>query len=49
MKKGDMIFSIICMGLSLWLILESQKFDYAIQIRDRTRFFPLLAGDHSRD
>ena len=44
MKKGDIIFSIIGMGLSLWLILESQKFAYASKFGIGPGFFPFWLG-----
>jgi len=44
MKKGDITFSAICMGLSLWLILESQKFAYASKFGIGPGFFPFWLG-----
>ena len=44
MKKGDIIFSIIGLGLSLWLILESQKFAYASKFGIGPGFFPFWLG-----
>jgi putative tricarboxylic transport membrane protein len=44
MKKGDITFSVICMGLSLWLILESQKFAYASKFGIGPGFFPFWLG-----
>jgi putative tricarboxylic transport membrane protein len=44
MKKGDITFSVISMGLSLWLILESQKFAYASKFGIGPGFFPFWLG-----
>jgi putative tricarboxylic transport membrane protein len=44
MKRGDVAFSVICMGLSLWLILESQKFAYASKFGIGPGFFPFWLG-----
>ncbi len=44
MKKGDIIYSVIGMGLSLWLILESQKFEYASKFGTGPGFFPFWLG-----
>ena len=44
MKKGDIIFSVISMGLSLWLILESQKFAYFSKFGIGPGFFPFWLG-----
>ena len=44
MKKGDLIYSAIGMGLSLWLILESQKFAYASKFGIGPGFFPFWLG-----
>ena len=34
MRIGDRVFGMICLGLSLWLIIEALRYDY------RTRFTP---------
>ena len=44
MKKGDTIFAIICMGLSLWLILESLQFDYLSDFGPGPGFEPFWLG-----
>jgi putative tricarboxylic transport membrane protein len=44
MKKGDITFSVICLGLSLWLILESQKFSYFSKFGIGPGFFPFWLG-----
>ena len=44
MKKGDLVYSVIGMGLSLWLMLESQKFAYASKFGIGPGFFPFWLG-----
>ena len=44
MKKGDIVYSLIGMGLSLWLIIESQKFEYASKFGTGPGFFPFWLG-----
>lgn len=44
MRKGDRVFSIISMGLSLWLILESQKFSYTSKFGPGPGFLPFWLG-----
>jgi putative tricarboxylic transport membrane protein len=44
MKNGDIIYSLIGMGLSLWLILESQKFAYTSKFGTGPGFFPFWLG-----
>ena len=44
MKKGDKIFAIIGMGLSLWLILESLQFDYLSDFGPGPGFEPFWLG-----
>ena len=44
MKKGDITFSVISMGLSFWLILESQRFAYASKFGIGPGFFPFWLG-----
>jgi putative tricarboxylic transport membrane protein len=44
MRKGDRVFSIICMGLGLWLILESQKFHYLSKFGPGPGFLPFWLG-----
>ncbi len=44
MKKGDRVFSVICMGLSLWLILESRKFDFTSKFGPGPGFLPFWLG-----
>jgi len=44
MKKGDRVFSIFGMGLSLWLILESLQFDYLSEFGPGPGFEPFWLG-----
>ncbi|MEW6673668.1 MAG: tripartite tricarboxylate transporter TctB family protein [Thermodesulfobacteriota bacterium] len=44
MKKGDRVFAIICMGLSLWLIIESLQFDYLSEFGPGPGFEPFWLG-----
>ncbi len=44
MRKGDRVFAVICMGLSLWIILESQKFMYLSKFGPGPGFFPFWLG-----
>jgi putative tricarboxylic transport membrane protein len=44
MRQGDIVFSIISLGLSLWLILESQKFAYLSKFGIGPGFFPFWLG-----
>jgi hypothetical protein len=44
MKKGDRVFSIFSMGLSLWLILESLQFDYLSEFGPGPGFEPFWLG-----
>lgn len=44
MKKGDRVLSIICMGLSLWLIIESLQFDYLSEFGPGPGFEPFWLG-----
>lgn len=44
MKKGDRIFSIFGMGLSLWLIIESLQFDYLSEFGPGPGFEPFWLG-----
>ena len=44
MNKGDRVFSIICFGLSLWLILESFKYDYTVKYTPGPGFLPFWLG-----
>lgn len=44
MKKGDRVFAIICMGLSLWLIIEALQFDYLSEFGPGPGFEPFWLG-----
>jgi hypothetical protein len=44
MKKGNLVFSIGCLGISLWLILESFKFNYIVKYTPGPGFFPFWLG-----
>lgn len=44
MKKGDRALAIICMGLSLWLIIESLQFDYLSEFGPGPGFEPFWLG-----
>jgi len=44
MKKGDRVFAIFCMGLSLWLIIESLQFDYLSEFGPGPGFEPFWLG-----
>jgi hypothetical protein len=44
MKKGDRVFSIFGLGLSLWLIIESLEFDYLSEFGPGPGFEPFWLG-----
>jgi len=44
MRKGDGVFALICMGLSLWLILESLQLDYKSGFTPGPGFEPFWLG-----
>ena len=44
MKKADRIFGFICLGLSVWLILESFRFDYMAGFTPGPGFLPFWLG-----
>ena len=44
MKRGDRIFALIGLGLSLWLILESFKFDFMTTYTPGPGFHPFWLG-----
>ena len=44
MKKGDRVFSIFGMGLSVWLILEALQFDYLSEFGPGPGFEPFWLG-----
>jgi len=44
MKKSDRVFSLICIGLSFWLILESLKYDFLEKYTPGPGFMPFWIG-----
>jgi putative tricarboxylic transport membrane protein len=44
MNKGNRVFSIICLVISLWLILESSKYNYMVKYTPGPGFFPFWLG-----
>ncbi len=44
MKKGERVFCVICMGLSLWLILESRQFSFTSKFGPGPGFLPFWLG-----
>lgn len=44
MNKSNMVFSIICLGISLWLVLESSSYSYIVKYTPGPGFFPLWLG-----
>lgn len=44
MRKGDGVFALICLGLSLWLILESLRLDYKSGFTPGPGFEPFWLG-----
>jgi putative tricarboxylic transport membrane protein len=44
MNRGDRVFSIICLGISLWLILESSNYNYVVKYTPGPGFFPFWLG-----
>ena len=44
MKKADRNFGIVCLGLSLWLILEGSRWDYSAGFTPGPGFEPVWLG-----
>jgi putative tricarboxylic transport membrane protein len=44
MKKGDMGFAVICLGLSLWVILEGLRWPYKAEFTPGPGFFTIWLG-----
>ncbi len=44
MKRADRIFGVIGLGFSLWLYLESKKFDYLTEFTPGPGFLPFWVG-----
>jgi len=44
MREGERGFGLICLGLSLWLIIEANKFDYRMMYTPGPGFLPFWLG-----
>jgi putative tricarboxylic transport membrane protein len=44
MNKADRVFAFICLGISLWLILESFNYNYTVRYTPGPGFFPFWLG-----
>ena len=44
MRKADKYFGIICLGISLWLILEGLRWDYTVGFTPGPGFLPVWLG-----
>lgn len=44
MNTGNRVFSIICVGISIWLILESFRFNYMVKYTPGPGFMPFWIG-----
>lgn len=44
MKRADRIFAFICLGLSIWLIIESLNYDYMTTYTPGPGFHPFWLG-----
>jgi putative tricarboxylic transport membrane protein len=44
MNKINRVFSIICLGVSLWLVIESTRYDYIVKYTPGPGFFPFWLG-----
>ncbi len=44
MQKGNRVFSIVCLGISVWLIVESSKYNYIVKYTPGPGFFPFWLG-----
>lgn len=44
MKRGDRVFGLICLGLSLWLITEALRYDYTTKYTPGPGFAPFWIG-----
>ena len=44
MNKANRVFSLICLGISLWLILESSNYNYTVKYTPGPGFFPFWLG-----
>lgn len=44
MNKGDRVFALISIGISIWLILESFRFNYLVKYTPGPGFMPFWVG-----
>ncbi len=44
MNRSNRGFALICLGISLWLILESSKYNYVVKYTPGPGFFPFWLG-----
>jgi len=44
MRRADRVFGFICLGLSIWLILESRNYDYMTTFTPGPGFHPFWLG-----
>jgi putative tricarboxylic transport membrane protein len=44
MKIGNRVFGLICLGLSLWLIMEALRYDYVTKYTPGPGFAPFWVG-----
>ncbi len=44
MKIGDRVFGMICLGLSLWLIIEARRYEYLTRFTPGPGFAPFWVG-----
>jgi putative tricarboxylic transport membrane protein len=44
MKIGDRVFGMICLGLSIWLIIEALRYDYMTKFTPGPGFAPFWVG-----
>jgi putative tricarboxylic transport membrane protein len=44
MKKGDRVFGLVCLGVSIWLLIEASRFDYLTEFTPGPGFAPFWVG-----
>lgn len=44
MNKSNRVFAIVCLGMSLWLVLESSNYHYTVKYTPGPGFFPFWLG-----
>ncbi|MCJ7664912.1 MAG: tripartite tricarboxylate transporter TctB family protein [Desulfobacterales bacterium] len=44
MNKGNRVFSIVCLGISLWLVLGSFEYNYTVKYTPGPGFLPFWVG-----